>query len=56
MAHTENPLSRLKKDNLTCHALYYQQKYDTTLSKITAELAELHNSYNKASPSHFTSK
>ena len=56
MAHTENPLSRLKKDDLTCQALYFQQKYDTILGKITTELAELPKSYNKVSPSHFTSK
>ena len=52
MTHTENPLSRLKKDDLTCQALDFQQKYDTILGKITTELAELPKNYNQVSPSH----
>ena len=41
MAHTENSLSRLNKDDLIHLALDYQQKYDITLDKISKELAEL---------------
>ena len=47
MAHTENSLSRVNKDDLIRLALDYQQKYDITLDKISKELAELHKSYNK---------
>ena len=47
MAHTENSLSRLNKDDLIRLALDYQQKYDITLDKISKELAELRKSYNK---------
>ena len=47
MAHTENSLSRLSKDDLIRLALDYQQKYDITLDKISKELAELRKSYNK---------
>ena len=47
MAHTENSLSRLNKDDLICLALDYQQKYDITLDKISKELAELCKSYQK---------
>ena len=47
MAHTENSLSRLNKDDLIRLALDYQQKYDITLDKISNELAELRKSYNK---------
>ena len=47
MAHTENSLSRLNKDDLIRLALDYQQKYDITLDKISKELAELRISYNK---------
>ena len=47
MAHTENSLSRLNKDDLIRLALDYQQKYDITLDKIRKELAELRKSYNK---------
>ena len=47
MAHTENSLSRLSKDDLIRLALGYQQKYDITLDKISKELAELRKSYNK---------
>ena len=35
MAHTENSLSRLNKDDLIRLVLDYQQKYDITLDKIT---------------------
>ena len=48
MAHTENLLSILNKDDLICLALGYQQKYDTTLDKISKELAEVHKSYIKS--------
>ena len=41
MAHTENSLSRLNKDNLIRLALDYQQKYDVALDKISKELADL---------------
>ena len=47
MAHTENSLSRLNKDDLIRLALGYQQKYDITLDKISKELAELCKTYNK---------
>ena len=47
MDQTENSLSRLSKDDLIRLALYYQQKYDITLDKISKELTELHKSYNK---------
>ena len=47
MAHTENSLSRLNKDDLICLALDYEQKYDITLNKISKELAGLRKSYNK---------
>ena len=47
MAHTENSLNRLNKDDLIHLALDYQQKYDITLDKISKELAELRNSHNK---------
>ena len=47
MAHTENSLSRLSKDDLIRLALGYQQKYDITLDKISQELAELWKTYNK---------
>ena len=47
MAHTENSLSRLNKDDLIRLALDYQQKYDITLDKISKGLAELRKSYNK---------
>ena len=47
MAHTENSLSRLNKDDLIRLALDYQQKYDITLDKISKELAELCKSFNK---------
>ena len=47
MAHTENSLSRLNKDDLIRLALDYQQKYDITLDKISKELAELRKSYNR---------
>ena len=46
MAHTENSLNRLNKDDLIRLALDYQQKYDSTLDKISKELAELRKSYN----------
>ena len=41
MAHTENSLSRLNKDDLIRLALDYQQKYDAALDKIRKELADL---------------
>ena len=41
MAHTENLLSRLNKDDLNFLALDYHQKYDIALDKISKELAEL---------------
>ena len=44
MAHTENSLSRLNKDDLIRLALDYRQKYDITLDKISKELAELRKS------------
>ena len=47
MAHTENSLSRLNKDDLIRLALNYQQKYDITLDKINKKLAELSKTYNK---------
>ena len=47
MAHSENSLSRLNKDDLIRLALDYQQKYDINLDKISKELAELRRSYNK---------
>ena len=47
MAHTENSLSRLNKDDLILLALDYQQKCDITQHKISKELAELCKSYNK---------
>ena len=47
MAHTENSLRILNKDDLIRRGLDYQQKYDITLDKISKELAELHKSYNK---------
>ena len=47
MAHTENSLSRVNKDDLIRLALDCQQKYDTTLDKISKELVELRKSYNK---------
>ena len=47
MAHSENWLSRLNKDDLIRLALDYQQKYDITPDKISKELAELRKSYNK---------
>ena len=47
MAHTENSLSRLNKDDLIRLALDYQQKYDITLDKISKKLAELSKTYNK---------
>ena len=47
MAHTENLLSRLNKDDLIRLALDYHQKYDIALDKISKELAELRKSYNK---------
>ena len=47
MAHTENSLSKLNKDDLIRLALDYQQKYDITLDKISKELAELCKSFNK---------
>ena len=50
MAHTENSLSRLNKDDLIRLALDYQQKYDITLDKIGKELAKLRKSYNKLEP------
>ena len=48
MAHSENSLSRLNKDDLIRLALDYQQKYDISLDKISKELAELGKSYNKS--------
>ena len=45
MAHTENSLSRLDKDDLIRLALDYQQKYDITFDKTTKELAELSKKY-----------
>ena len=48
MAHTENSLSRLNKDDLIRLALDYQQKYDITLDRISKELVELRKSYNKS--------
>ena len=50
MAHTENSLSRLNKDDLIRLALDYQQKYDITLDKIGKELAKLRKSYSKLEP------
>ena len=48
MAHTENSLSRVNKDDPIRLALAnYQQKYDITLDRISKELAELRKSYNK---------
>ena len=47
MAHIENSLSRLNKDDLIRLALDFQQKYDITLDKISKELAELCKSYNR---------
>ena len=47
MAHTENSLSRLNKDDLIRLALNYQQKYEITLDKISKKLAELSKTYNK---------
>ena len=47
IAHTENSLSTLNKDDLIHLALDYQQKYDITLDKISNELTELVKSYNK---------
>ena len=48
MAHTENSLSRLNKDDLIRVALDYQKKYAIILDKISKELAELRKSYNKS--------
>ena len=47
MAHIENSLTRLNKDDLIRLALDFQQKYDITLDKISKELAELSKSYNR---------
>ena len=47
MAHTENSLSKLNKDNFIRLALDYEQKCDITLDKISKELAEVRKSYNK---------
>ena len=47
MAHIENSLTRLNKDDLIRLALDFQQKYDITLDKISKELAELCKSYNR---------
>ena len=47
MAHIENSLNRLNKDDFIRLALDYQQKYDITLDKISKELAELCKSYNR---------
>ena len=47
MAHTENSLSRLSKDDLIRLTLDYQQTHDITLDKISKELAELWKSYKK---------
>ena len=47
MAHIENSLSRLNKDDPIRLALDFQQKYDITLDKISKELAELCKSYNR---------
>ena len=47
MAHSENWLSRLNKDDLIRLTLDYQQKYDITPDKISKELSELRKSYNK---------
>ena len=47
MAHIENSLSRLNKDDIIRLASDYQQKYDIILNKISKELAELRKSYNK---------
>ena len=52
MAHTENSLSRLIKDDLIVLALDYQQKYDITLNKSSKELAELRKSYNELESDH----
>ena len=48
MAHSENSLSRISKDDLIRLALDYQQKYDITLDRISKELVELRKSYNKS--------
>ena len=47
MAHTENSLTRLNKDDLIRLTLDYQQKYDITLDKICKKLAKLRKSYSK---------
>ena len=47
MAHTENWLRRLKRDDLIRLALDYQHKYGIILDKISKELAELRKSYSK---------
>ena len=47
MAHTENSLGRLSKDDLIRLTLDYQQIYDITLDKISKELVELWKIYKK---------
>ena len=47
MAHTENLVSRLNKDDLIRVALDDQQKCGITFGKISKEPAELRESYNK---------